>query len=269
MTRILQITDTHIMDEGVLAYGVVDTARYLTAALDYLDQIRPQIAPIDAVIFTGDLIDSGTASEYLHFKRLTARLDLPVLAIPGNHDARGPMRAALGLAGQADAPINWWRDFGDMVLAGLDSIVPGGPEGALGAAALAVLDEALAAADGRPVLVALHHPPFHTGIRMMDGMNLLDPSGLIGRIDAYPGELRVICGHVHRQIAGQAGRRVALIAPSVAHAVLLDHREDPPPDFIMEPAGMVLHDLKAGFVSSLIPVGPHPGPYSFWPDGRD
>ncbi|NJO33526.1 MAG: sigma 54-interacting transcriptional regulator [Rhodospirillales bacterium] len=88
---IAQISDTHIRPKGVLAMGRVDTAGYLARAVAHIDALRP--AP-DVVLVTGDLVDAGMAEEYAHLRGLLAPLAMPVHLIPGNHDLRGPLRAA-------------------------------------------------------------------------------------------------------------------------------------------------------------------------------
>ena len=92
MTAILQITDTHIVAEGELVSGQLETAVPLTRLVDRIASIRHQIGPIDAVIVSGDLSDDGSEESYARFKRLLAPLDLPTYVIPGNHDIREPLR---------------------------------------------------------------------------------------------------------------------------------------------------------------------------------
>jgi 3',5'-cyclic AMP phosphodiesterase CpdA len=87
---IAQLSDLHIKPPGRLAYGRVDTAALLTAALADLTARRP--AP-DVVLLTGDLVDAGSAAEYAELRRLLAPLDCPVYVIPGNHDDRAGLRA--------------------------------------------------------------------------------------------------------------------------------------------------------------------------------
>src|SRR5216117_1666712 len=89
---IAQISDLHIKAPGVLAYGRVDTAKALERCVIALNNLNP--AP-DLVVISGDLADTPTVEEYEHLKRLLVPLKLPFAAIPGNHDSRELMRAAL------------------------------------------------------------------------------------------------------------------------------------------------------------------------------
>ena len=142
----------------------------------------------------------------------------------------------------------------------LDSLLPGEPGGRLDADQLAWLDAVLAAAPAAPTLVALHHPPFVTGIAHMDAMALAsaDAEALGAVIERHPQVERVLCGHLHRSISRRWRGTIAQIAPSVAHAVALDLRPDGPAAWTREPPGMLLHWWRpdAGLVTHLQPVGP-------------
>src|SRR3954470_24527808 len=90
--RIAQISDLHIKPPGELAYGRVDTGKALERCVAALNEFDP--AP-DFVVISGDLADTPNAEEYQYLKRLLAPLKLPFAGIPGNHDSRELMRAAL------------------------------------------------------------------------------------------------------------------------------------------------------------------------------
>ncbi len=67
MTKIIQISDPHIVEQGELAYGHVDTTKALKKCVNKIERILPKIGPIDLIIFTGDLTDFGKKEEYLLF----------------------------------------------------------------------------------------------------------------------------------------------------------------------------------------------------------
>ena len=98
---VAQITDTHITTPGRLLMGVVDTASALAQAVSALNSLDP--LP-DLAVITGDLVESGEVEEYDHLRTLVAPLHMPILAIPGNHDARAPMREAV-VAETAICPV--------------------------------------------------------------------------------------------------------------------------------------------------------------------
>ena len=111
MTKIIQISDPHIVPEGQLAYDRVDTAAALAEAVATVNRLLPQIGPVDMAVVTGDLTDFGTPDEYRRFRRILEPLAIPYRAIPGNHDDREVMRAAFSDQG-------WMPSEGPIKLAG-------------------------------------------------------------------------------------------------------------------------------------------------------
>ena len=268
MTKIIQISDPHIVPHGQLAYGRVDTATPLSDCVDTINRILPRIGPVEMAIVTGDLTDFGTPEEYQRFRDIMAPLDIPYRAVPGNHDDPDAMRAGFADRGwmPKDGPINWMHDFDDLVLIGLDSSVAGKPFGYLSDTTLAFLSQGLHRADGRAVIVGIHHPPFLTGKEKMDIQNLRDSAALGQILSGYRGEVRLICGHVHRNIVTLFGGVICQIAPGTSHAVTMDQRVGAPNCLTMEPGGFLLHELRDGLVSHHIPVGQFDGPWLFYPE---
>jgi Icc protein len=283
VTRIVQLTDTHIVAPGAKAYGVVDTATALRQAVAHIKTLHRLSSGIDAVILTGDLTDHGTPEEYAHLAAILSELDLPLHAIPGNHDQREPMRDAFKaepLFSNArrtpmpqSGPVNWCLTLSDFDVIGLDTLVEGEPHGELSQETLDWLDSTLVARAGRPVLVALHHPPFDTGVGHMDENRLRDAEALIGIASGHNGPLQIICGHVHRYITTQIEGVPMMIAPAPAHAVTFDLTPQGPSTLSMEPGGVLIHEWrmqagKPGFMNHLSMIGPFSGPYPFQdPDG--
>lgn len=269
---IAQLTDLHIRPKGRLAYGLVDTASYLAEAVAVLAGGR---FPLDAIIVTGDLTDFGTPEEYAHFLDLIAPLAVPVLPLPGNHDNRAAMAAALAHLAPfpqgEDGHLSYRADIGGMRLLMLDATVPGHPHGQILPSHIAWLESTLADAPGRPALLALHHPPFLTGIGHMDVQNCHGASELEACLARWPNVLAVVCGHVHRAIHTTFAGRAASIAPSPAHAVSLDFADDAPPRFHLEPPGFHLHRWQPAeggphgrLVTHFVPIGAFSGPHPFF-----
>lgn len=226
MSGFIQITDTHIVAKGALVCGRSDSASALKRAIATINAALPVLDGIDCAILTGDLTDHGTPEEYAHFTELMAALDLPWLAVPGNHDQRAPMRAAFADAPwmPAEGPIHWRRDFAAFSVIGLDTLLEGAHHGALCADGFAFLDAELAALGDTPLVVATHHPWMHAGLPAMDRDNLHNGAALMDRLAAYRGPVRMISGHVHRAVTGQIGAVTCQIAPATCHAVWCDQR---------------------------------------------
>jgi len=269
---IAQISDLHIKRPGALAYRRVDTAAYLTRCVERLNALAP--AP-DAIIITGDLVDQGEPEQYEHLKSLLAPLKTPYYLLVGNHDDRTALRATFidhkELHTNSEF-IQYTVDIGPLRLIALDSMVPGQSAGLLCDARLAWLEAQLQTAHDKPVIVALHHPPFVSGIGHMDALRL-DPASakkLAALIARHPNVERVICGHVHRPMFVRFGGTIASAVPAPAHQVALDLRDDAPSAFMMEPPAFALHryDSVNGLITHHAYVDAADGPYPFYePEG--
>jgi 3',5'-cyclic AMP phosphodiesterase CpdA len=268
---IAQISDLHIKRPGEKAYGIVDTAAALERCVAHLNAMKPQP---DFVVISGDLVDGGSAAEYEYFKRLLAPLKAPFAAIPGNHDAREAMRAALPdqAYAQASGAMNVRVAVRDLDLILLDSSVPKKPHGLLEPETLQWLDATLASDRARPALLFLHHPPFKTGIEHMDRQNLRNADELAATIGRHKRARMVASGHVHRAVLTQFAGIPATICPAPNHAVALDLDESLVPSFAVEPPAFHLHVWfgdRAELVTHFVPVGDFAGPYPFFDaDGR-
>src|SRR6266568_1553993 len=83
-----QISDLHV---GV-GVGDGEAAGRLEAVVGAVASLDPAAA---AVVVTGDLVRSGEPAEYERVRELLAPLRMPVHVLPGNHDDRDALRAAL------------------------------------------------------------------------------------------------------------------------------------------------------------------------------
>jgi Icc protein len=263
MTTILQITDTHIVCDGAVVSGRLDTAAALARLIDRIQSIRAQICTIDAVLVSGDLSDDGTAQSYVRFKALLAPLDLPLLVIPGNHDARAPMRAAFADQFAPDGPLDWVTQIEDLNIIGLDTLVEGSGKGTLSAQSLAFLKTALAQAKDTPTLLALHHLPFRSGINFMDDIGLTNRDAFRGIVADHTGPLRIVCGHIHSMMVTDVGGHIAISAPSPCSTFSYDLRADAPVGFNTLEDGFLLHTWNAGFQTIRIGPDAGAGPYPF------
>ena len=271
--RIAQISDLHIKPPGTLAYGRVDTAKALERCVATLNEFRP--AP-DFVVISGDLADTPSSEEYDYLKRLLAPLKLPFAAIPGNHDSRELMRAALPRTGYAFAsgPLNQKLEVGGLDLLLLDSSVPGKPHGELDTPTLQWLEAMLASSADRPTLLFLHHPPFLTGIWHMDRQNLGSSAELASIVKRHPRVQLIAAGHVHRTTLAMFAGVPATICPAPNHAVDLDLAELRPPSFKIEPPAFHLHTWFPGegfgsIITHQVPIGSFDGPHPFFgADGK-
>lgn len=253
-----QISDCHLVEEGTLAYGRVDTPAMLERCVRKIVQLprRP-----DAVIATGDLTEHASAAEYGLLAEILAPLPAPVFLAVGNHDDRAALQAAFPqqshLRGE-DGFVQYVVDDFPVRLVVLDTVIPKQEGGALCARRLRWLDRALAASD-RPTIVAQHHPPFITGLSYMDRRNLADIPAEAAVISRYPYVERVIGGHFHRNMQARFAGTMATACPGTAHQLVLDLVPGADIRFTYEPPGFHLHFWNgSGIVTHTGVVGDHP-----------
>jgi 3',5'-cyclic AMP phosphodiesterase CpdA len=261
---IAHITDTHITAPGTLLMGIVDTAAALARAVAAISELEP--AP-DVTVLTGDLVETGAPEEYAQLRALLAPLRMPVFVIPGNHDAREPMRQAF--IGDGYLPqqgfLNYVVENYPLRIVALDTLVPGEGGGALCADRLHWVERILSAAPDLPTLILMHHPPFSTGIRRMDQAGLHGINGLAEIVRRRPQVERILCGHLHRPIEARFAGTVAGTAPSTAHQIVLDLRPESRLSFVLEPPGYQLHYWREGIglVTHTAAIGDWQGPYFY------
>lgn len=271
MTLLVQLSDPHIREPGKLAYGRIHTAPYLAQAVDSIGRLpqRP-----DAIVITGDLTDFGRAAEYEHLQSLLAPLgDMPLYLLPGNHDERQQLRASFPSHSYlgTDGFVQYSVPIGGLQLVTLDTVTPGASEGNLCQQRLDWLEAELDRQRHKPVVIAMHHPPFQTLIGHMDRIGLLTGAQELEAIVArYPNVERVICGHLHRSIQVRFGGTIAATIPSPAHQVCLDLAPDAASAWTLEPPGYALHALPTGgrLVSHMAASGAFEGPFPFHEGGK-
>jgi len=267
-TTIVQLTDPHIREPGRLAYGRIDTAPFLRRAVDAV--LRLPQAP-DAVVMTGDLTDFGRPAEYEHLASLIAPLPMPVFLLPGNHDDREQLRRSFPQHRYFGTGrfLQYTAAVGELTLIALDTVMPSESHGVLCEERLAWLEQALDAHRGRPLVVAMHHPPFRTLIGHMDRIGLLAGAKALEAIVArHPNVQRVICGHLHRAIDVRFGGTIASTAPGPAHQVALDLAPDAASAWLLEPPCFRIHAWSEGcMVTHLAFVGEFDGPHPFHENG--
>lgn len=264
-----QISDLHIRVEGSLAYGIVDTAVMLSRCVSHILALPQRPA---AVIATGDLVDFGRPQEYQRLRALLAPLTMPVFLLPGNHDDRAELVKAFpdhAYLSNDSGYIQFVVDSLPVRLVAVDTVVAGESGGTLCSMRLEWLDRILAAAPQRPTIIAMHHPPFLTGIGHMDRIGFADRDELARVIARHPQVERIICGHIHRSITTRFAGTLASTCPSPAHQVALDIDSDAADCFVMEPPGFHLHWWSGGrLVSHVAVVGQYPGPFPFRNNGQ-
>jgi 3',5'-cyclic AMP phosphodiesterase CpdA len=227
--RIVQLSDTHISHRGGIP------AENLSLLADHLNhEVRP-----DLVVHTGDVViaDPDSASDRDAARRLLARIEAPLLVLPGNHDvgesADEPwMELPVTSERIAAFASAWGQDrflltgsaanrSEDWVFIGLNSerLGSGLPEEREQWDWLA---DAAQRARGKSVMVFLHKPLWFPG-GSRSGLTV--PEAARQRLIALFAEarLRVIAnGHIHRYRHALEEEILTVWAPSMTFAMPAD-----------------------------------------------
>nr|WP_294527896.1 phosphodiesterase [uncultured Rhodopila sp.] len=263
---ICQMTDLHVRPRGVACNRVSETNMLTERACRVVATFKPRP---DVLLITGDLTECGMPAEYDNLADILKRtIPIPIYVIPGNHDRRDNLRgrlAHLPLVAADPDYVQYVIEEYPVRLVMLDTVVPGEAHGALSDAQLEWLDRTLGAQPSKPTLVAMHHPPFATGIPHMDGIALLQPERFRAVIARHLQVERIICGHHHRPIVGRCAHAIVSISPSVAHQVELSFDPADSGAFNFEPPAVQMHawDAASGFVSHTVYTGDYQGPFPF------
>ncbi len=205
MAKILVFTDLHMLPEGERIIGLDPLAR-LSAGLSHAARMH---GDADRLVITGDLTHHGDEASYRRLKALLEDYPIPVSLTIGNHDLRDPFQAVFpNAARDEDGFVQEVIDLPEARLLILDTHIPvskGDPDyskGALCEKRLGWLDRQLAGAEGRPVLVFMHHPPHDTGFKGMDAIKLINGDAFYEVLERHGNVRHIFAGHVHRTIGG-------------------------------------------------------------------
>jgi 3',5'-cyclic-AMP phosphodiesterase len=206
-----------------------------------VDEINAMTRPPDLVLLTGDVTDNGSTEEWDELCQRANQLTVPWTAIPGNHD-----RKVAALAGHRAI------DAGPLRLVLLDTSSDVFTE-----EDATWLENELSAHTDRPTVIAIHQPPFETGIWWMDCVGLNGIELVEGVVRRHPQVIKVLSGHVHRLMQSNWGSCSLWACPSTSVSVAADMDPSHSPAETAEGPSFSLHAYTgSAMVSYLMPVGP-------------
>lgn len=205
--HVVQITDTHLFAEAGRRMHDVDTReRFERVVAAVAANEQP-----DLLLATGDLAQDESVEAYREFATTLAPLDIPALALAGNHD--NPAHMAAAFAGTAIG-MDKQTDVGAWRIVQLHTQVPNETFGRLDDGELALLKAALET--DRPTLICLHHPPVSVGSPWLDAIGLTNSAIFFEIIDRYPAVRGVVAGHVHQDTYNRRGAVDYFTTPSTS-----------------------------------------------------
>jgi Icc protein len=205
--HLVQITDTHLFAAAGQRMHDTDTSATFARVVD---AIAADESP-DLILATGDLAQDESPEAYRRLAELLAPLEIPVLALPGNHDDPAAMADAF-----AGTPISVEKlnDVGQWRILQLHTPVAGETYGYLDADELDWLDGALG--DDHPALICLHHPPLAVGSQWLDAIGLTNAEAFFDVIDRHRSVKAVLAGHVHQETHVRRGEVHFFTTPSTS-----------------------------------------------------
>jgi Icc protein len=216
--KFIHITDLHLVPEGQTLWGL-DPYERLEACLA---DIEKHHADANFVAITGDLSEKGDVGSYQRLKARLAHFPLPCHLILGNHDDRDNYLAVFGERQHDDNGfVQFTVETHGRTLLFLDTLKgPPSSAGLYSEERKEWLAEELDRAEGKPVYLFMHHPPFSIAHPLMDKIMLDDPEAFAELLVGY--DVRhIFFGHGHRAVAG-VWRGVGYSAlPSLNHQLPL------------------------------------------------
>ena len=217
---IAQITDLHIgFDRGNAdEYNMKRLRMVLQRLVDGPN--RP-----DLLLMSGDLTEFGDAESYVRVAEAVSEMPFPVWPMVGNHDEREPLVAAFPATPTQDGFVQYSIEGPNYRLLVLDTLEVGRHGGAFCEVRAAWLAGQLANAPDTPTVIAMHHPPFESGINWLDSSETEPWIVLFAKTIAGHDHVRaIVSGHLHRPIHTLWNGVSLTVAKSTAPAVALDLR---------------------------------------------
>ena len=255
MSGFLHLSDFHLVQDETSLSRAFNAKYILKNTVDKILGKKEDFGNLDGVIITGDISDDGSTASYSDAYDILKELNLPLLAIPGNHDLRQPMMSyfAKDIDIQSSEFFDWIYETSDTVVIGLDTLVEGQNYGMLRSKSLNLLFKNLSQPSEKNIILAIHHPPINTGIPFMDEIGLKNSSELAECLDAADQPIRILCGHVHGIYQGTLGIHSVVTAPSTCTRFSFNRRVNAPKGFKLFPTGFAYLDTSSnGFWTPLI-----------------
>jgi len=206
--RIVQITDTHVVDDYTKSVLSWDPQEALSTVLTSINSLP--VTP-SLILATGDLVHDGSVESYSALKSTLTRQGLPVFVLPGNHDS--VQNISSSLISEKISMIeclevensNWAVIF-------INTKVPHEEHGAVTQENLDQLSETYDSLQGKHCLIAMHHSL--TPECLAPACQLQGSEGFLDFLSQHSNIRAVISGHTHCQTESEHEGIKLLTTPS-------------------------------------------------------
>lgn len=186
---LIQISDTHLMQQDHLEFAQVNPAQSFQAILADIQQRYPQA---DAIIHTGDIAQDAVSETYQYYLKSMQKIAIPHFHIPGNHDDCQLFPFYHGH--DAAHAVH----FGQWTLILLNSAVKDQIYGSICDAQLQQLQQLLAQYPHQHIIISCHHHPVAMQSAWIDQHILKNSNRLTQILSEQHNVKLVLFGHVHQ-----------------------------------------------------------------------
>nr|WP_319387850.1 metallophosphoesterase [uncultured Cohaesibacter sp.] len=243
MQKIIHLTDPHLVASGQRLFGL-DPAQRLK---DTLTHISAHHADAAAILITGDLAKNGDFSAYELLRDMLQDVKIPVHLTVGNHDNRERFHQIFGGEGFVQASI----DLEDWRIVLMDSKDETSDCGCLDGGRLEWLEAQLEGAEGRPVVLAMHHTPGNLHMPRFSVSDLKDADQFLALLTRHKNIRHMLFGHRHVAATGTVANIPFTCSRGTSYHIVLEIGRTGKPDFtaaapsydcvILEPDTVTIH----------------------------
>lgn len=187
---IIQISDTHLMDQEHLAFAQSNPAETLKAVLTDIKQRYPHA---DAIFHTGDLAQVAVDCTYQYYLNLMHSLAIAHYQIPGNHDDLTLFPFHQGSDQVHAIHLGQWT----IIL--LNSAVDNEIYGCISSTQLQQLESLLKQYSQQHIILTCHHHPFEIQSKWIDQHMLKNADHFTAMLTRHMHIKAVLFGHVHQE----------------------------------------------------------------------
>ena len=251
---LVHLSDTHLVARGLL-YGDVDADARLRQIFAELtaSKIRP-----DALVFTGDLADTGEPEAYARLKEMVdpvaAELGAQVIWAIGNHDDRAHFRGTLLGEEPSSGPVDNVRSIGGLRVITLDTTVPGYHHGQLDDAQLDWLAEQIATPAPHGTILAMHHPPIPC-VQDLAVLVELREQERLARVLRGTDVRSILAGHLHFSTAATFAGILVLVVAATCYTEDLNAPDGSQRGRDGAQGFNLMHVYPDTIVHSVVPIG--------------
>jgi 3',5'-cyclic AMP phosphodiesterase CpdA len=216
---LVHLSDTHFVASPAGLYDAVDTDSLLERAVTQLERMGTDV---DALVVTGDVADRAEPEAYARIRKIleaaARRLGTELVWVMGNHDGRDALRHELLGQPASDAPIDSVRILGGFRLVTLDTSVPGFHHGDIAPEQFDWLRDVLSQPAPEGTVLAMHHPPLPTPVKLLRILELKHQDELASVI-AGSDVRAILAGHLHYPTTGLFAGVPVFAAGAVSYTI--------------------------------------------------